>query len=127
MVSSSPSSADGTTAARRSGLARARAGVGVTGPGARGDGGGNKSSARRRLSPTTSRLTLAALVAPSIVLLLLVNAFPFFYGLMQSVRDGSLINAGSFVGLDNYTAVLTDPRFWSSALFSCFCGAACNA
>jgi len=48
----------------------------------------------------------------------LVNAYPLLYGLFQSVHNGSLISAGSFVGLDNYKTVLSEPRFWSSVWFT---------
>ncbi len=109
-VSSSASRADVTAPAWRSGLAQARAGVGVA-------GSGRRKSSRRR-SSTSSRPTLVALVTPSIVLLVLINAYPLLYGLFQSVHNGSLISAGSFVGLDNYKTVLSEPRFWSSAWFT---------
>ena len=109
-MSSPASRANATPPAWRAGLARARAGVGITGP-------GRKKDSRRR-SSTSSRPTLVALVTPSIVLLVLINAYPLLYGLYQSMHNGSLISAGSFTGLDNYKTVLSEPRFWSSAWFT---------
>jgi len=58
------------------------------------------------------------LVAPSVLLLLLINGYPLLYGLFQSVHNGSLITSGSFVGLANYLDVVKQPQFWHSALFT---------
>ncbi|MFL6064696.1 MAG: carbohydrate ABC transporter permease [Friedmanniella sp.] len=55
---------------------------------------------------------------PSLVLLLLLNLYPVIYAGWQSLRNGSLISAGDFVGLDNYIKVLSDPVFWASARFT---------
>ena len=63
-------------------------------------------------------VTMLLLVAPSIVLLLLINAYPLVVAALQSVRDGTLIVAGEFVGLANYIDVLTSPRFWKAAWFT---------
>src|SRR5664280_368789 len=62
--------------------------------------------------------TLLLLLLPSIVMLVLINAYPFVYAVFQSVRDGSLINTGTFVGLSNYTSTFTSVAFWSAAKFS---------
>ena len=70
----------------------------------------------RRLSPAA--LTLLVLVAPSVFLLILINAYPFFYAAWQSLRNGSLINDGDFVGWRNYTNVLTSPAFWKAVRFT---------
>ncbi|MGH3448920.1 MAG: carbohydrate ABC transporter permease [Nocardioidaceae bacterium] len=40
------------------------------------------------------------------------------YAALQSVRNGTLIDAGEFVGLANYAEVLTDPGFWNAARFT---------
>ena len=92
-------------------IQRARNGVGVAGPG---------PAARRprkwRLSART--WTLLAFAVPSIALLLLINLYPVIYAGIQSVRNGSLIAAGNFVGLDNYRNILSDSTFWHSALFT---------
>ena len=62
--------------------------------------------------------TLLFLLLPSIVMLLLINGYPFIYAAYQSARNGSLIDAGSFVGLGNYTDTLTSPAFWHAAQFT---------
>jgi multiple sugar transport system permease protein len=92
-------------------LTRARKGVGVAGSGTP---GGQRKPKRRGASP----LTLLVFAAPSLILLLLLNLYPVIYAAYQSLRDGSLISAGDFVGLENYAKVLTDPEFWASAKFT---------
>jgi multiple sugar transport system permease protein len=59
-----------------------------------------------------------AFAAPSLILVLLINLYPVIYAGWQSLRDGSLIAAGDFVGLKNYADVLTDPTFWAAARFT---------
>jgi multiple sugar transport system permease protein len=72
--------------------------------------------AARRLD--VNKTTMVALVAPSVLLLLLINAYPLVSAANQSLHNGSLISSGSFVGLDNYKAVLTSPSFWQAAEFT---------
>ena len=69
-------------------------------------------------SSTSTRTTLLVLVAPSVLLLLLINAYPFFSAANESLHNGTLISAGSFVGLDNYKTVLTSAAFWQAAEFT---------
>ena len=70
----------------------------------------------RRLD--VNKTTMIALVAPSVLLLLLINAYPLVSAANQSLHNGTLISSGSFVGLDNYKAVLTSPSFWQAAEFT---------
>ena len=62
------------------------------------------------------------LVVPSLLLILMINLYPFATGFMYSLRDGTMLKEGDFVGLANYTALLTDSNFhhslWFSVLFS---------
>ena len=75
--------------------------------------------ARRGRSEATRRAaTMIALVTPSIVFLVLINAYPLVYGFSQSLHRGSLIVAGKFVGLQNYLLVLSQPEFWRAARFT---------
>jgi multiple sugar transport system permease protein len=71
---------------------------------------------RRRMSTATT--TMLLLVAPSVFLLILINAYPLIYAFWQSLRDGSLISAGDFVGLANSTETLTSPAFWKAVRFT---------
>ena len=91
-------------------LTRARSGVAVAG-----SGSPQKRKARR---PGAGALTLLLFAVPSLFLLLLINLYPVVYAGYQSLRDGSLIDVGDFVGLQNYADVLTDPTFWQAARFT---------
>jgi multiple sugar transport system permease protein len=72
----------------------------------------------RRLRFNSTQLTLLILVAPSVLLVVLINAYPFVYAAYQSAHNGSLISTGTFVGLSNYTDTLTSQAFWKAALFT---------
>lgn len=64
------------------------------------------------------RRTIGVLVLPSVLLLLLINAYPLAYAAFQSLHDGTLITSGDFVGIKNYGKVLTGPAFWSAVRFT---------
>jgi len=81
-------------------------------------GSGSPRTPRQAGRPGASPWTLFAFAVPSLVLLLLLNLYPVIYAAYQSLRDGSLISAGDFVGLKNYVDVLSDPGFWASARFT---------
>lgn len=70
-------------------------------------------------------VTPAILLAPSVLLLLIVIAYPMAQGLYFSFTDGSLMKGGDFVALDNYAKLLSTPAFWHSLRFSAIF-AACN-
>jgi multiple sugar transport system permease protein len=72
----------------------------------------------RRLRFNSTQLTLLLLVTPSVLLVVLINAYPFVYAAYQSAHNGSLISTGTFVGLSNYTDTLTSQAFWKAALFT---------
>ena len=56
------------------------------------------------------------LIAPSVLVVLIIIAYPtiqvFVYSFMKYKLDG--VTPPSFVGLDNYSFVLTDPAWWSA-------------
>jgi multiple sugar transport system permease protein len=54
------------------------------------------------------------LCAPAVIAMLLVTAYPIAYAIVLSVQDVDLRfpDEGGFVGLDNYTAVLTSELWW---------------
>jgi len=56
------------------------------------------------------------LVAPAIVLMLIVTAFPMLRAIWLSVFDYALTapDDRDFVGLSNYVTALTDPLFWQT-------------
>lgn len=53
-------------------------------------------------------------VAPTMILLILMNIFPLIYSLYLSFTDYSVISAQApqWVGIDNYVNILADERFW---------------
>ena len=91
-------------------LTRARAGVGV--------GGSAERSRPPRKRLHTGALTLAVMVAPSVVLVVVVHGYPLVAAAVQAVHNGSLVNAGDYVGLDNFRTALANPTFWSAARFT---------
>jgi multiple sugar transport system permease protein len=64
------------------------------------------------------------LLLPSATLIALINLYPFATGFYYSLQNGTLIQAGDFVGLENYLTLLAMPEFrnslWFSALFALF-------
>jgi len=63
------------------------------------------------------RVFRLALVAPSIVVLLLVGVFPLVYLIVVSFQNLTMSDTDtSFQGLLNYRLVLTDARLWQSLL-----------
>jgi multiple sugar transport system permease protein len=84
-------------------LKRSRAGVGA----------GGRGGYLARPAPIRG-----ALITPSIVLLVLLNAYPVIYAVMQSLHKGSLITTGPYVGFDNYAKAFGDPNFWAAVRFT---------
>ncbi len=58
------------------------------------------------------------LVMPSLLLILLINLYPFATGFLYSLRDGTMLQEGNFVGLSNYVALISNSEFHHSLLFS---------
>jgi len=61
---------------------------------------------------------LIAFVAPSIVLLLLINLYPTIYAASESVRNGTLATVGRFIGFANYSSIFSSSAFWKAAEFT---------
>jgi multiple sugar transport system permease protein len=93
-----------------SGLRRAKLGVGLA--------GSAELRPRRGVSARSRTRTLFVLVAPSVVLLLIINIYPLFYAAFQSLHNGTLISSGSFVGLSNFADVLTSQDFIHAITFT---------
>jgi multiple sugar transport system permease protein len=55
---------------------------------------------------------------PSLVLLVLLNLYPVIYAGWQSTRNGDLVDAGAYVGFQNYITVVQQPTFWHASLFT---------
>ena len=61
------------------------------------------------------------LIAPSVVTLLLLGAYPFFYSIALSFRGlnySATGTAGHFIGFKNYIDILGDYAFWNSMLLT---------
>jgi ABC-type sugar transport system permease subunit len=58
------------------------------------------------------------LLIPSLVLITLINIYPFATGFYYSLQDGTLLQTGSFVGVANYLDLLGRPEFHNALRFS---------
>ncbi len=54
------------------------------------------------------------LIAPTMLVLVVVSLVPFVLAVYLSFHSARFGRVTDFVGFDNYTALLSDPRFWSS-------------
>lgn len=101
----------------QSGLARARRGLAPGGPGAGSLNRNGNLNRKSKLSGQTRR-TFFWLLLPSIILLVLIHGYPLIYAGVQATHDGSLIDTGNFVGVENFGHVLSSPAFWKAAQFT---------
>jgi len=64
----------------------------------------------------TRRNTLTGLLylAPALIFVTLVTAYPFVQMLWVSLTDWSLLTAPKFLGLTNYSRIVQDRQFWVS-------------
>jgi ABC-type sugar transport system permease subunit len=76
----------------------------------------------RKQSTKPKRIRIDAfpylLLLPSIALIALIDLYPMVTAFFYSFKDGSLLTAGTFVGLQNYLTTFTDPEFLYSVFFS---------
>lgn len=85
--------------------------VGVEEPGSRVPGEPEPPTRRRR-RPSIAYL----LIAPAMLYLVAFMLFPLLRGVQLSFTDTRLINptGGSYIGFENYAALLSSDRFWNS-------------
>src|SRR5690349_11252298 len=100
-----------STSSASTGLRRAKSGVGAA-------GSGRPEKAKSKTLLSRGAITMMVLVAPSVILLVLINAYPLIYAFNQSLHKGTLIITGKFIGFENYVDVLTRPSFWKAARFT---------
>ena len=81
---------------------------------------GSASGDLGRVLAQRERRFAAALLAPAFLALLATTTFPLMFLVWTSAfrMDLAMPFADGFVGLENYRALLTDDRFWSSLLVS---------
>jgi multiple sugar transport system permease protein len=58
----------------------------------------------------------AAFIAPAVLILLLVVAYPVVYSIYVSLHATNYLNVGSFRGLAAYTALFRDASFWQNTI-----------
>jgi multiple sugar transport system permease protein len=63
-------------------------------------------------------MTMLMLVLPSVVFLVIINAYPLVFAAIQALTDGDLVRIGKFVGLQNFVKATRLPGFWSAARFT---------
>lgn len=56
------------------------------------------------------------MVAPTIIGLLVLNIYPFFYSVYMSFSETMLFGNWQWVGLDNYQKMFSDPSMWQATL-----------
>ncbi|MEQ8297546.1 MAG: sugar ABC transporter permease [Nitratireductor sp.] len=73
-------------------------------------------AATRRRGRTVDLFVRWSFMAPSIILLIALLAYPIFYTIDISFSrfEIATFSAGDWVGLDNYREVMSDYRFWDS-------------
>jgi multiple sugar transport system permease protein len=72
---------------------------------------------KRRRSGLSERRLAAVMVSPSLIVIVIVAAYPIAYAIWLSLHQYSVIHPGlsRWVGLDNYRDAVTSSTFWSSA------------
>ena len=74
----------------------------------------------RFLSNREGNVTPYLLLLPSLLLIAFIIVYPFLTGILYSLREGSLLKLGPFVGLDNFVQLFGEPDFRHAALFSLY-------
>ncbi|MES2094599.1 MAG: sugar ABC transporter permease [Actinomycetota bacterium] len=92
-------------------IRKARNGVGA-------GGSGRPTGALSRRRPFSHTRTFTFFILPSLILLLLLNVYPVIYAGVQSLRNGDLLSAGNFVGLQNYISIVQTPAFLRATVFT---------
>lgn len=74
----------------------------------------SKSTANGRSKPSRLAPNYWPFVVPALVVIAAVIVFPWVFTLWMSVNSWTLGQSVVFAGLDNYTRLLVDMRFWES-------------
>ena len=77
-------------------------------------GGSRRARWRAARSRWDVRYTPYLLIAPFFVLFAVFGFYPLGRTLWVSLHDWSLLGTHSWVGVDNYTALMSDERFWNA-------------
>src|SRR5215210_441528 len=77
----------------------------------------HRSATRRRLRRADAKVSPYLYIAPFFVLFAIFGIFPLLYTAWVSLTDRNLLAPTStFVGLDNYSALLHDSYFWNAVV-----------
>ncbi|GAA0264986.1 sugar ABC transporter permease [Saccharothrix mutabilis subsp. mutabilis] len=66
-------------------------------------------------TPLRERLAPYAYIAPFFALFAVFGLFPFLFTFYVALFDWNPIGEHTFIGADNFTRMLDDPRFWNAA------------
>ena len=91
-------------------LSRARKGVGL--------GGATEYAKRQKRVSEHRRRSFFLMVLPSMLMVAIIYAYPLFFSGWLSVHNGTLLNSGSYVGFQNFSAAFSNPAFWQAANFT---------
>jgi cellobiose transport system permease protein len=69
---------------------------------------------RSRLSLWDHKYSGYAYIAPFFIIFGIFGIFPILYTAFVSLHDWNIIGSHTWVGLDNFSALLDDPRFWTA-------------
>jgi cellobiose transport system permease protein len=69
---------------------------------------------RRRLSLWDERYSGYVYIAPFFIIFGIFGIFPILYTAFVSLHDWHIIGSHSWIGLDNYSTLFGDPRFWTA-------------
>ena len=58
------------------------------------------------------------LLLPSVLLMSIIELYPFITGVSYSLHRGTLLSQGAFIGLDNFLHLFNSPDFYHSLYFS---------
>lgn len=75
-------------------------------------------SAKKRTHQSKLGLMALWLILPSAVILAIVDVWPMISGILLSFRGGTLLQPGSFIGLQNFIQLFSDTQFWISLKFT---------
>lgn len=64
------------------------------------------------------RMLSISCLLPSVVFISLIILYPLFTGLMYSVKNSTMFDSGTFVGLKNFIKVFELTEFWNALRFS---------
>lgn len=66
----------------------------------------------------SNKWTIAFFMLPAFIIFTVFVIYPLFPEVKMSLYEFNGLSYGDFVGLDNYKATLSDPRFWTACLNS---------